>query len=131
MDMELQPVVLEGYRQVLDTAVTQEETLESIVPDTYPDIARIVTLGARLRFAGLVNIIAGRLVMPELLQRDFTPYNTAAEVLAFLRDTPARRDLAAAYAEVRERLGGPDATARAAAAIAAFLRGDALPDGNA
>ena len=42
MDMELQPVVLEGYRQVLDTAVTQEETLESIVPDTYPDIARIV-----------------------------------------------------------------------------------------
>ncbi len=94
-------------------------------------IARIVTLGARLRFAGLVNIIAGRLVMPELLQRDFTPYNTAAEVLAFLRDTPARRDLAAAYAEVRERLGGPDATARAAAAIAAFLRGDSLPDGNA
>ena len=36
MDMELQPVVLVGYRQVLDTAVTQEETLESIVPDTYP-----------------------------------------------------------------------------------------------
>ena len=48
MDMELQPVVLEGYRQVLDTAVTQEETLESIVPDTYPDIARIVTAVGRV-----------------------------------------------------------------------------------
>ena len=48
MYMELQPVVLEGYRQVLDTAVTQEETLESIVPDTYPDIARIVTAVGRV-----------------------------------------------------------------------------------
>ena len=105
-------------------------------PNGYPvDVVRDCLIEATLKGVYPVgnefNIIAGRLVMPELLQRDFTPYNTAAEVLAFLRDTPARRDLAAAYAEVRERLGGPDATARAAAAIAAFLRGDALPDGNA
>lgn len=85
-------------------------------------IARIVTRGARLRFAGLVNIIAGRLVMPELLQRDFTVHNTAAEVLAYLRDTPARRALLEAYAEVRDRLGDPDATARAADAIAALCK---------
>lgn len=48
MDMELQPVVLEGYREVLDTSMTQEETLESIVPDTYPDIARIVSAVGRV-----------------------------------------------------------------------------------
>ena len=48
MDMQLQPVVLEGYREVLNTAVTQEETLESIVPDTYPDIARIVSAVGRV-----------------------------------------------------------------------------------
>lgn len=91
-------------------------------------VARLVTRGARLRFAGLVNIIAGRLVMPELLQRDFTPHNTAAELLALLRDTPARRALLAAYAEVRGRLGGPEATARAADAIAA-LCGQSRPQG--
>lgn len=48
MEMELQPVVLEGYCPILDTTVTQEETLESIVPDTYPDIARIVTAVGRV-----------------------------------------------------------------------------------
>lgn len=48
MDMQLQPVVLEGYREVLNATVTQEETLESIVPDTYPDMARIVSAVGRV-----------------------------------------------------------------------------------
>ena len=52
MDMELQPVVLEGYRQVLDTAVTQEETLESIVPDACPDILRIVDVYGQATLSG-------------------------------------------------------------------------------
>ena len=59
--------------------------------------------------------------MPELLQRDCNPANAARITLDYLRDTPARRDLLAAYAEVRDRLGPPGATARAAAALAELL----------
>ena len=43
MDMELKRVALEGYRCVAHTMFVQEETLESIVPDACPDIARIVS----------------------------------------------------------------------------------------
>lgn len=85
-------------------------------------VARIVTAGMTLRFAGLVNIIAGRLVMPELLQRQFTVYETASWLLALLRPTSERRKLLAAYREVREALGEPGATARAAEAIAGLLK---------
>ncbi len=42
MDMELQRVTLEGYRPIYHTMFTQEETLESIVPDAMPDVERIV-----------------------------------------------------------------------------------------
>lgn len=85
-------------------------------------VARLVLPKDSFKFAGLVNIIAGKGVMTELLQRDFNIYNTAAEVLGYLRDTPQRRALLEAYAQVREALGKPGATTRAAAAIAEVLR---------
>ena len=84
-------------------------------------LMRLITLGGKLRFAGLVNIIAGRLVMTELLQRRFTPEATAAEVLALLEATPRRKALRDAYAEVRAALGDHDGTETAADAIAGLL----------
>ena len=48
MDMELKRVTLEGYRCAGYTAFTQEETLESIVPDACPDIARIVAASGKI-----------------------------------------------------------------------------------
>ena len=43
MDMELQRMTIEGYRPVSQGMFSQEETLESIVPDACPDISRIVS----------------------------------------------------------------------------------------
>ena len=43
MDMELQRITMEGYRPVSRGMFSQEETLESIVPDACPDISRIVS----------------------------------------------------------------------------------------
>ena len=43
MDMELQRMVIEGYRCVSQGMFTQEETLESIVSDACPDISRVVS----------------------------------------------------------------------------------------
>lgn len=48
MDMELQRVTLEGYRSAAQVMFTQEETLESIVPDACPDIARIVSASGKV-----------------------------------------------------------------------------------
>lgn len=43
MELELQHQMLEGYRPVFSELLGQEETLESIVPDFCPDMARIVS----------------------------------------------------------------------------------------
>jgi len=65
----------------------------------------------------MANLVAGRRVVPELIQDDFVPERVAAEALAVLTDPAAaarvRRDLA----DVRQRLGSPGASARAARAV--------------
>ena len=43
MEMELHRQTLEGFHLVFDSALAQEETLECIVPDALPDVARIVS----------------------------------------------------------------------------------------
>ncbi len=43
MELELQHQTLEGFRPVFDAILPVEETLESIVPDSLPDVARIVS----------------------------------------------------------------------------------------
>ena len=74
------------------------------------------------RFA-MVNLIAGRDVVPELIQADFTPERVAAEALALL-DDPARAErMRADLAQVRQALGAPGASARAAAEVGRFLTG--------
>lgn len=52
MEMELQRQTLEGYRLVFDSALTQEETLDCIVPDALPDVARIVSAAGRVVLKG-------------------------------------------------------------------------------
>jgi lipid-A-disaccharide synthase len=60
------------------------------------------------------NLVAGRRIVPELIQDDFTPERTAAEVLPLLTDPGKRAEMSAALFKVREQLGSPGATARAA-----------------
>jgi lipid-A-disaccharide synthase len=67
----------------------------------------------------LVNIIAGRRVVPELLQRDVNGARIAAEVRALLTQ---REQVRSELAEVRKKLGGPGASRRAAEAIMRALR---------
>lgn len=69
----------------------------------------------------MVNLIAERRVVPEIIQREFTPERTSAEVLALLEDGVLRARMLADLDEVRRRLGAPGASARAAAEVAAIL----------
>jgi lipid-A-disaccharide synthase len=71
----------------------------------------------RTPFFSMVNLIAGKRAVPELIQRDFTPERVAAETVALLRDPRARESLRRGLAEVRQRLGPPGAVDRAADAI--------------
>ena len=70
----------------------------------------------------MVNLIAERRVVPELIQKDFPPQRLADAVLQLLRDPHAREEIRSGLTEVRQRLGPPDAVERAADAIVSLLR---------
>jgi len=71
----------------------------------------------RTPFFSMVNLIAGKRAVPELIQNDFTPDRVAAEILRLLNDQSVRESLRRDLAEVRRRLGPPGAVERAADAI--------------
>jgi lipid-A-disaccharide synthase len=65
----------------------------------------------------MVNLVAGRTIVPELMQEDFTPDAVAGEALTLL-DDPARADaMRVELRGVKTRLGGPGASRRAAEAV--------------
>jgi lipid-A-disaccharide synthase len=63
------------------------------------------------------NLVAGRRIVPELIQDDFTPERTAEETIALLTDEDKRTEMRADLLTVREQLGAPGATARAADSV--------------
>lgn len=58
---------------------------------------------------GMVNLIAGKRIVPELLQNNFTAANVATKLGPLLADGPERSAQIAALAEVRNRLQAPGA----------------------
>ena len=52
MELELERDALVGYETVTEVTLCQEETLESIVPDACPDIARIVDVYGQATLSG-------------------------------------------------------------------------------
>jgi lipid-A-disaccharide synthase len=74
----------------------------------------------------MVNLIAGRAVVPELIQDDFTPERLAseAESLLFGSGSPNPRvsEMKRGLEEVQSLLGPPGAVERAADEIVRLLR---------
>lgn len=70
-----------------------------------------------ISFIGLPNIVAGSMIVPELLQDEFTPLNLA-EQTAFFLDNPVEYDrMVRDLRHVRDALGEPGASDKAARAI--------------
>ncbi len=69
---------------------------------------------------GLANIVAEREVAPELIQNDFTP-ERAVELLRPMFDPQTNREIRSRLLIVRQKLGEPGASLRAAKAIQALL----------
>jgi lipid-A-disaccharide synthase len=71
----------------------------------------------RVPFYSMVNLVAGRKIVPELIQDQMTPENLASETLALLEDEAAREGMRRDLAEVAQKLSGQDDPMEVAAAL--------------
>jgi lipid-A-disaccharide synthase len=90
-----------------------------------PLTAMVMRFLLRTPYIGMVNLIAGRMVAPELVQDKFTGESVAVEVQRLLASPAAREEMKAALAEVRAKLGPGGAIERAADVFARMLPGAA------
>lgn len=105
-------------------------TLEAAIMETPMIIAYKVSplsyiLGrflARVSHIGLVNLIAGRTIVPELIQGEATAFRLAEEALAILKNDGLRAEMKGQLRSLREQLGQGGAS-RKAASIAGEMMG--------
>ena len=71
---------------------------------------------------GMVNLVAGRKIVPELIQDDFTPEAVAGEVMGLLTDRQRAETTRAELSRVVSRLGAPGASSRAAEIVLRIAR---------
>jgi lipid-A-disaccharide synthase len=90
-----------------------------------PVTAAIARWLVRTPMFAMVNLIAGKRVVPELVQKDFTPSRVGDEVIRLLDSPEARAEMRRGLASVREKLGPPGAIERAADIIVGMLANSA------
>ena len=104
----------------LETALLGQPMV--IVYRTAPLTYTLARLLVRVPFIGMPSLIAGRKLVPELVQGEVTGERIAAEAKRIL-DTPAvREEMIAGLSEVRRQLGEGGAAVRAAAIALEMLR---------
>jgi lipid-A-disaccharide synthase len=81
-----------------------------ISPLTYFIGKRIITV----KNIGIVNIIAGKTIVPELIQNEAVARRIAGESLAILDNPQRKQEIIKELAEIRAKLGNPGAAIRAA-----------------
>ena len=81
---------------------------------TTPVTYRLARWLINVKWIGLVNLVAGRSVVPELIQDEVTAERLCQEALHLLRDQSAYNSMKEGLRQVRESLGEPGASRRAA-----------------
>ncbi len=92
--------------------------LYRVAPLTYW-LARLLV---RVDHIGMVNILAGKRIVPEFMQHQASTAAILPMALDLIDDTPARARMLEELAIVRDRLGGPGASKRAAEHVLAAAR---------
>jgi lipid-A-disaccharide synthase len=112
-------VIVASGTATLETALLERPMVivYRTAPLTYALARRLVSVP----FIGMPNLIAGRAVVPELLQDDVTAARITTEVERFLDDPAHTTATTRALAEVRHTLGEGGAAERAAAIAAEML----------
>ena len=108
--------------------VTIEAVLLGTPMVTYYRVSPLTWLAkplVRVPFYSMVNLVAGRAVVPELIQADMTGERIAAEALRLLEDSGARARMRDGLAETARKLSvaGPPPMRRAAAVIQELMEG--------
>lgn len=93
-----------------------------------PLTAAIARLLVRTPHFAMVNLIAGKRIVPELVQKNLTSERLAGDALRLLESPRARAEMQAELSVVREKLGPQGAIERAADEIAGLL--GSLPGGK-
>ena len=75
----------------------------------------------RIPMIGLVNVVAGKWIVPELIQWGANPDALARAALDIWKSAEKRAAMKVAFQEIRQSLGTPGAAARAAQAVLAEL----------
>ncbi len=78
---------------------------------------------------GLANLIAGRRIVTELIQDEFTGASLAQELLRLL-EPEGNASMRTELKSVAEKIGAPGASERAADAVLSFLQSRRLEPGN-
>jgi lipid-A-disaccharide synthase len=91
---------------------------------------RLVKPFGHVDMYAMPNLVAGRRIVPELIQSDFTAERTAAEALKFLTDRDLYERTRQALTGVRQQLGPPGASARAAQAVLDVAHGSLSARGS-
>ncbi|MES2387332.1 MAG: lipid-A-disaccharide synthase [Bacteroidota bacterium] len=77
----------------------------------------------KIKWISLVNLIANRKVVTELIQSDFNPSNLMKELDKVLFDGPFRDTQLDAYKEIKQAIGEAGAGAKAAKLMVNYLKG--------
>jgi lipid-A-disaccharide synthase len=87
-----------------------------------PFTAFVVRQLARTKLFAMVNLLAGKEIVPELIQDDFTPEGLVRETERLLDSAEAREIMRGELAKVRRTLGPSGAIERAADIIAVMIQ---------
>jgi lipid-A-disaccharide synthase len=112
--------IVKSGTSTLEAAIegTPFVTVYKTSPFTYALARRVV----KLKYITLANLVAGRALVPELIQDDATPERIAIELIPLLeRSGPEREEMVAGLDEVRTALGEAGAAERVAAWAAEIL----------
>jgi len=78
-------------------------------------------IGRNVRFAGLPNLLAGRMLVPELMQGDATPDQLGPPILDYLKHTESLAPLAKEFGRLHQKLRRR-ASEQAAEAVLELIR---------
>jgi len=106
-------VLVASGTATLETALLERPMV--IVYRVAPLTYALAKLLVSVPFIGMPNLIAGRAIVPELVQHESTGERIAAEATRFLDDATLRATTTAALADLRRQLGGGGAAHKAAA----------------
>lgn len=112
-------VIVSSGSATLETAIMEKPMV--IIYKTSIITWLLARLMVKIPDIGLVNVVAGKRIVPELIQFEANAGKIATECLAILNDKKAQENIKRELRKVKEKLGEQGASERAAQLIQKFI----------